>query len=250
MNWNGNNDRWVIMWESVSDKGERSHNEDYLGYAKKQDAYCFVLADGLGGHGRGEEASKHVVKTILDVFQEEYPRNDFLQGAFSKAQDALLQKQKEEGAVAGMMTTVTCLLVEKEYVQWGFCGDSRLYYFDRKRLKCRTIDHSVPQMLVLSGQLKEKQIRFHEDRNRLLRVIGVQSDKTIYEVLPPVTRRRNQQFLLCTDGFWEYILEKDMVKFLQKAESPQIWLESMLQMVLKNGIGKGMDNYSAIAVWI
>lgn len=63
-------------------------------------------------------------------------------------------------------------------------------------------------MLVAAGQLKEKQIRNHPDRNRLLRVLGVDWDSPKYQLEEPKERLGKQAFLLCTDGFWELIEEK------------------------------------------
>ena len=63
-------------------------------------------------------------------------------------------------------------------------------------------------------------------------------------------RTDKQAFLLCSDGFWELIDEKMMCKTLKKAKTPEEWLKSMEQIVLENGKGTNMDNYSAIAVFV
>ena len=57
-------------------------------------------------------------------------------------------------------------------------------------------------------------------------------------------------FLLCSDGFWELIEEKTMQTMLKKSETPENWLDNMEKEVLKNGKGKEMDNYSAVAVFV
>ena len=149
-----------------------------------------------------------------------------------------------------MKTTLVILHVGEERIWWGHIGDSRLYYFQNRKLQKRTLDHSVPQMLVAAGQLKEKQIRNHPDRNRLLRVLGVDWDSPKYQLAEPEARGGRQAFLLCSDGFWELIDEKKMQHCLKKSGSPAQWLQMMEQIVEKNGQGRNMDNYSAIAVWI
>ena len=55
---------------------------------------------------------------------------------------------------------------------------------------------------------------------------------------------------MCTDGFWELIEEKEMQKTLKKSKSPQEWLDTMAEMIRKNGAGYDMDNYTALAIWI
>lgn len=80
--------------------------------------------------------------------------------------------QKETREYADMKTTMVLLLISGNRAYWGHIGDSRLYYFKKNKMITRTLDHSVPQMLVNTGEIKEKDIRGHEDRSRLLRVVG------------------------------------------------------------------------------
>ena len=140
------------------------------------------------------------------------------------------------------------LAVSGDSVRWGYIGDSRLYYFRKNRLMTRTLDHSVPQMLVNAGKLKEKQIRGHEDRNKLLRVLGTRYESVKYVIDIPVRREERQAFLLCSDGFWEWVDEKKMIRLLKKSHSAQEWLDLMTEEVVKNGRGNHMDNYSAAAI--
>lgn len=240
----------MITWHVITDKGGRKHNEDAVGTSRIDERYCFVLADGLGGHGKGEVASNLVVQSILRDFKEQYNRDTFLKTSLQRAQEALLKKQREENCVTEMKTTVVCLIIDGDYVQWGFSGDSRLYTFYKKKIRLRTIDHSVPQMLVMTKEIKEKEIRFHEDRNRLLKVMGMEYDKPVFEISAAIERKSNQQFLLCSDGFWELIVEKDMEKQLKKAKTPEEWIRVMEQLVLENGVLQDMDNYSAVGVWV
>ena len=149
-----------------------------------------------------------------------------------------------------MKTTMTALVCDGKQVQWGHIGDSRLYMFQDNKIATRTLDHSVPQMLVATGEIKEKDIRGHEDRNRLLKVMGTPWDKPKYELADPVPCKKEMAFLLSSDGFWELVEDRDMVSCLKKAATPKEWLEAMEQIVLKNGVGKKMDNYTAIGVFL
>ena len=58
----------MLSFEVLSKSGERARNEDYVGIQSRGSAYCFVLADGLGGHGGGDEASRLAVEYILNDF--------------------------------------------------------------------------------------------------------------------------------------------------------------------------------------
>lgn len=239
------------VYEIVSNSGERDYNEDYAGMEQKGEAFCFVLADGLGGHGGGDEASRLVVGYILQDFKErgEVSR-EYMAECFEESQRHLLEEQKRQDRELEMKTTLVVLLLDEHSVLWGHIGDSRLYFYQNKKLIQRTLDHSVPQMLVAAGEIKEEQIRHHPDRNRLLRVMGTEWDSPRYQIAQPVERRGKEAFLLCSDGFWEWIQEKQMRKTLKKSKSPAEWLIQMEKEILKNGTGKGMDNYSAIAVFL
>lgn len=241
----------MLSFDILSNRGEREYNEDYAGAKTRGDAYCFVLADGLGGHGGGDEASRIVSEHILHDFVRNGEVSErYLRKCFEESQQALLAAQEQQGRTREMKTTLTVLLADETRIQWGHIGDSRIYYFQDKKLKQKTLDHSVPQMLVLAGRLKEKQIRGHADRNRLLRVMGTEWDAPQYEIAPPLQRMGGEAFLLCSDGFWEWIPEKTMQRLLKKADSPAEWLELMEQAVLKQGSGKHMDNYSAAGVFL
>ena len=241
----------MITFSSVTLPGGRAINEDSIKMTSvNENNMCFALADGLGGHGRGDEASALAVKTASEVFVSEYLSERFLENCFELAQERLLKKQEEYHARNSMKTTLVVLRTSENTVQWAHIGDSRLYFFNNNKLIQRTVDHSVPQMLVSAGEIKEKEIRNHPDRNRLLRVIGTEWTGLKYDVSMPVERTKNMAFLLCSDGFWELIEEKTMHKLLKKSQTVNQWLEAMTEEVTKNGVGKDMDNYSAIAVWV
>jgi serine/threonine protein phosphatase PrpC len=218
--------------------------------AEDEGEYFFSVADGLGGHDKGEVASELVVTTTMEQFYQR-ETEEFLGEAMEKAQNALMEKQQAEHAFGKMKTTYTGLYLRENMAQWGHVGDSRVYYFDRHHMKKRTLDHSVPQMLVASGEIKEKEIRYHPDRNHLLRVMGTEWEQPRYELTPFMKlKKRRQAFLLCTDGFWELITEKEMEQCLKKAANVEDWIVSMEVLVREHGQDIDMDNYTAIGVFV
>lgn len=238
-----------LAYSFITDKGDRNENEDSVGVFENGANRCFVVCDGLGGHGMGDIASKTVVDEFERQFLAAFEMSEFLPIAFDSAQNVLLETQAEHKAKSKMKTTCVALATDDKNAYIGHVGDSRLYVFQKNKVKYRTLDHSIPQMLALSKDIKESEIRNHPERNYVLRVMGIEWDKPMYELMPVEKLRKCQAFLLCSDGFWELIVEEDMCRLLKESATPREWLEKMVEIVKRNGADRNMDNYSAIAVW-
>lgn len=239
----------MLEYGVISQKGSRKVNEDFTGAVRKGDTWCFVLADGLGGEGKGEIASSLAVQSVLEYFRSEGGlTRECLEKCFELAQDGLLKKQREMNCSNEMKTTMVVLLTDGKHARWGHSGDSRLYYIEDGERFFHTRDHSVPQMLAALGAIEEKDIRGHEDRNRLLKALGVEWTSAGYEISEEVDVKESDCFLLCTDGFWEGITEEQMLADLKISESMEQWLETMERELLEYGTSNELDNYSAVAV--
>ena len=243
-----------VLYALFSEKGSREINEDHISVAENSGHYLFALADGLGGHGGGEIASALAVETVKKLWdgRQGFQRAPSLGTLFDAAQGAILSAQQEAHSPNGLKTTLVLLCIHNSRFCLGYVGDSRLYRFSRRdgSLLFRTEDHSVPQMLVRLGELDENKIRFHEDRNRLLRVLGMEWETPKYQLFPWDQATPGEAFLLCSDGFWEWVWEDRMAALLQQSASPGEWLERMAEEARNKGDGACMDNLSAIAVWM
>lgn len=228
--------------------GEREYYEDFVAHKIINNRACFIVNDGLGGHGKGDIASRLAAEEILGVFANSFKRNTFFEDAIKNAESRLEAEQERTGLHSAMKTTSVILLIEDDIAQWCHIGDTRLYHFRKGKIVSRTKDHSVPQMLVASGKLRESQIRFHEDRNRLLKVLGDSTREIQPEISSPVKIEKGMVFLLCTDGFWEWIDERHMQKMLKKSISIEDWIKTMGNYVVSEGMGNSMDNSTAMGV--
>ncbi len=240
----------MINFATLTNKGGREVNEDSIGVFSNGDMCLFVLCDGLGGHGMGADASSLVVNVFEDQFSYCEDPVNFLGETFVTAQGVLMSEQAAKHAQQKMKTTCVSLLIDNYRARVGHVGDSRLYIFKGGTYKKRTLDHSIPQMLVLSREIKESEIRNHPQRSYVTKVMGVEWEKPMYELMEPVSVKPGMAFLLCSDGFWELIEEKTMSSILKSSSTPQEWLDRMEEQVREAGQDKNMDNYSAIAVWI
>ena len=238
----------MISYNSVTNKGDRRVNEDSIGHYMEKDIGLFIVADGLGGHGAGDIASHYVVEQYLMQYKEDYhdSAERYFSGVFTSVQAGLhdLQKQMNKD----MKSTAAAVFLTDKRLSVCHIGDSRVYVFGKKKILYRTLDHSVPQMLASAGEIKEKNIRFHPDRNRLLRALGEESDVVDYDMYSMNLSPNVDGILICSDGFWEYVEERDMIRTLYKADSAERWITDMESIVLKNGKDHTKDNYSAIGI--
>jgi serine/threonine protein phosphatase PrpC len=234
--------------ELMSKTGGREVNEDCCGFADVGDSTCCVVADGLGGHGGGKAASAIAVEAILSSFRR-CPEVSLaaLQSHMEAAQSEILRWQREDRTLAMMRTTVVVLLAGPRGAVWGHIGDSRLYRFDAGRIVSCTQDDSVLQALVNAGDLSPDAVRYHPDRNRLLHSLGDNDGELRPNVtLDPCPLYRGTTFLLCTDGWWEHVLEGEMEADYAKAGTPRGWLAAMEGRLLARAPA-GHDNYTALA---
>lgn len=241
----------MLQCAVISNLGNRAVNEDSCRvFDKGEDNRLLLVADGLGGHGRGDEASRTAMRVAADIITETSLTGiDMIKGIFERSQRCLLARQIQEQCPGSMRTTLCMALAEKDKLIVAHIGDSRVYVFRDGKELLRTKDHSVPQMLVASGEIKEKDIRHHPDRNRLLRVLGTaETTELRYEIEKPLDLQRGDAVLLCSDGFWEYITEREMRRTLKKSKGEvQEWLSMMNDIVQKRGKNQDMDNNTAIA---
>lgn len=243
----------MLDYDICSLIGTQEQNEDTVKVFQNPQygGQLFLVADGLGGHGGGKFASEFVAARVGFAFSNaEFGAETFLDDCFSNAQTSLLEQAELTGHL-GMRTTLVLLLLQGNKASWGHIGDSRLYVFRSGKVLKQTLDHSVPQMLVDTKKIKPSEIRRHPDRSKLLSAMGGDWNGPEYEIDErSFAIKEGDAFLLCTDGFWDWIDEKAMLKFVKNSPNARTCLEAMQAEVLKNAKGKDMDNYSAILVFI
>lgn len=231
-----------------SEQGARDYNEDCVNAFECDGTMVFLISDGMGGYEGGEFASKAAIDTISNCFRlcSEFSVEN-IQKIMDAANQSVLDLQKDGGK---MKATLVAAFFKKDKAIIAHAGDSRCYIFSRYHILYETKDHSVPRMAVEMGELKEKDIRTSPDRNKVLRSLGNGNCKVEIKELN-LNWKKIKGILLCTDGFWQNVLEKDMLHNLRKCKNSNAWLQSMEKILVKKQDDK-QDNYSAIAMkgWI
>lgn len=234
----------MIATASYTDTGGRPCNEDTVRLAWQKGGLCLVVADGLGGHGGGGLASAAAAEIICGGWDGQVSEEALTQ-LVQQAHRRVLSLQTRACA---MKTTVTALETDGHRAAWAHAGDSRIYHFLNGTLAFQSRDHSASQIAVMLGTITPDQIRFHVDRSRVYRALGQDGELKVEshgEVLAP----GHHAFLLCSDGFWEYVYEEEMAEDLAAAASPEDWLARM-RARLAARVPDNNDNNTAAAVWL
>ena len=231
---------------TYSNEGARPLNEDSYGVKNDENRCIAVLCDGLGGHNCGEVASQTAVKNIMEgISRIDGLQADKIYNVLKMVNDGLIQQQIINPEQKGMRTTaVGCIVDDKELIYFN-SGDSRFYFFSNGTLSTMTKDHSVSQMSVELGEMSFDDIRFDADRNKLLKVLGESTTNEVGTIYRPIPYKKGDAFLLCSDGFWEYVLEEEMEIDLSKSETAKEWIEFMLVRLLLKFSGNN-DNFTVV----
>lgn len=219
--------------------GGSDHNEDSV--------YCgrgiYAAADGLGGHSGGAAASQAAVNYIANAAKRSGGVLEVGMAELFEGANTAVRK------LGGGLTTIAAGALREGKFILGNVGDSRVYYFRNGRVIAQTRDHSVCQAAVELGQLTPEQIRGSEDRVKLLKVLGNFDRLELKRQPEQIPAMNGDAFLICTDGFWEHVHEREMECDLVKSDSPTEWRDRMLKRLLLR-TGNSGDNYTALCGFI
>lgn len=215
----------------------RQVNED-AGAARE---HVLVVADGLGGHGGGDVASRLLVdefRRLDDVVRTTDEATDVVVGALARARARLqswIDAQPEDQRVRAATTVVAALRVS---VLGGrawhvtHLGDSRAYLADAAGWRPLTRDHSVVEELVSAGAISAEEARTHPERNVVTRALSTGDLPDVDAVTVPCSP--GSRLVLCTDGVCG-VLEPDELERLATTGRPQDAVEAVLTAVLSAG---------------
>ena len=229
-----------------SDTGSvRRVNEDsYIA-----EAPVFLVADGMGGHDRGDRASQTVAEVMRQsLLTGALPTPAEVLAAISAANDAVRSMVGDAGEPLVSGTTLSGMVLVGEAgvaTHWMTIniGDSRLYTWNGSSLGQLTVDHSAVQELLDAGAITEAHARVHPDRNVITRAIGatevIQPDVWLVPVLA------SEAFLICSDGLTKELSDEQIAALLALHGAAAPVADALVDAA--NAAG-GHDNITAIVV--
>lgn len=204
--------------------GNRASNQDRCLVAAREDAVLLAVADGMGGHARGDLAAQ----TFVDCLQRRF-RNyqgldepgQFLREAFQAAHKTIQRVGQAQKPPIEPMTTGVACLIQDGAARWAHVGDSRAYLIRQGQVVLRTRDHSRVAEMVDAGVLTEQQARLHPLRNHVSLCLGGTAQPPPVSLGPKVFLLPGDILLLCSDGLWSAIAEQRLISTLEAQEPHQ-----------------------------
>ena len=234
-----------LKFTGFSDPGLiRSSNQD--AYYIDPEGRFFIVADGMGGHAGGEEASRiatvEIQKYLLSNWDSSESSEKLLQSALWQANEGILLDQQNHSERADMGTTVVVVLFrpgESPYV--AHVGDSRLYRWRSSLLELITQDHTWVARALKMGDINVEEARNHPFRHVLSRCLG-RDDLQEVDV-QPLDIKSGDRLLLCSDGLTEELVDEKIAYYLQENTALEKIAVSLVEGAKDSG---GHDNITVV----
>ena len=231
-----------LSWSGLTDVGRRREvNQDSFITAPP----IFAVADGMGGHAGGEIASAAVTNRLSELASS----GEISEPRFTAAlQTAIWDMARQTSdADAGTGTTVTGFYLESDegHPIWKVfnIGDSRVYQYFKGALTQITVDHSVVQHLIDTGQITAEEAEVHPHANVITRAVGLGDDPhpdfSMLALIP------GQRLLVCSDGLTKELTETGIQHFLATADTAEAAAAQLMQHAIDNA---GRDNITVVVV--
>lgn len=231
----------------LTDTGRvREHNEDSVTILKNiSGEYLLVVADGMGGHRKGEVASALTVTHLGKRFTEsasigtKIDAVNWLSDNINEINKEILDYGEKNENSKGLGTTVVAAIVTKEFLIFANIGDSSGYVMKNNKLHRVTKPHTLVNLLVDAGDLTEEQAKTHPKKNVLMKALGAaeKAEPDIFDV-----DNDSNEVFLCSDGLTSMLNDDQIAKVL--LETNLTVEERVIKLIKKCNARGGTDNIS------
>lgn len=230
----------------LTDTGiQRSVNQD--DYYIDPEGRFFIVADGMGGHAGGQEASRIATQVIRSYLEEHWDAHQdsqiLLEKAVIEANESILTDQVEHPQRSDMGTTVVVLMFREDKAWYTHVGDSRLYRLRNQTLEQISEDQTWVARALKMGDLTEEEARMHPWRHVLSQCLG---RKDLYSVeIKRLELQEGDRVLMCSDGLTEEVENRALRDLLLQHENCEEAAEALVEEAKKNG---GSDNITVAII--
>lgn len=243
-----------MKYSALSDIGlKRDKNEDNWNIVldSKENPVGFIIADGMGGHLAGEEASRIAVEemssAVMKCTSPDFkPDNlkDLIFEHINIINNRIIEYSEKNLSGLKSGTTLTAGIVLQKQLFIVHIGDSRAYRIRKGNIDLLTQDHSYVAELLKGGLISSAQAMHHPDRNQITRALGFKDN-----FLPDFyseTILTGDIFIFCTDGLYEDLNDHEILDTVLH-ESRETVVHSLIDKAKNHG---GNDNITVIAAWM
>lgn len=234
----------------VSLIGHRQDNQDRAEVLFGDESQLAIVADGMGGHARGDLAAETAIASLVDSFRRLRQRpmapEKFFETALATAHEEVLALGAGMRPEIRPGTIIVCALVTANRLSWSHVGDSRAYLIRDGRIIARTQDQSVVGDLLAAGEITAEQALIHPDRHMVQYCLGVDEVTPPIPVSEPRKLKAGDIVLLCSDGLWSQLGEAYIVERLSQADDLQQSLQALAEDAVRGGHPQS-DNVTAVA---
>ena len=204
----------------------------------------WVVADGMGGHAKGDVASQMLVESLRRVHEGiTLPRYvDEIEDRILEVNSKLLEKARELKKRTTIGSTVVIMLAYDKYCVYLWAGDSRLYRLRDAQLRRITTDHSQVELYVEQGLISREEALVHPHGNMITRAVGAVEDLHLDMDIQEMAR--GDRYLLCSDGLTKHLPDIELQDLLQQGSAKDC-CEKLIELTLERGAG---DNVTAIVI--
>ena len=204
----------------------------------------YIVADGMGGHAAGDFASRYAISVVIDFIRKSTIRSpiSLLKRAFVYASNELYKEAEKDKDKMGMGTTMVAAVVIGKKLYVANIGDSRLYTIDDD-IKQITMDHSLVEELIRSGQLERNKGRNHPEKNIITRAMGSRE-----EAMPDffeIDMEEGDRVLLCSDGLSNMVEDDEIRDIVLDYKDLD---DAVSALISKANYYGGNDNISVVII--
>jgi protein phosphatase len=236
-----------IVFGNYSDIGMvRTENQDSYGVFPDgngeeavEKGRLFVIADGMGGHRGGKQASSIAVSTIDEIYFSSHDENvkESLHRAVREANNRINEYTINHPDLVGMGTTCIALAVTPKGGHIAHVGDSRVYHVTKKSITQLTKDHSKVAEMERRGLITADEARHHPERSQLYRALGTRATVEV-DMIEDIDLGANEYFVMCTDGLFNHV-QKEEIQEIVLSQPPQDAAQALVRLANQRG---GQDN--------
>ena len=235
-----------IEYSGASDIGMiRTENQDSFGkfppdnldiYSDK--GQLFIVADGIGGHAGGKEASSLAVETISNAYFNSLSDETgvALRNAIEAANTAIHQKAQNSEKFGRMGTTCTSMVIKNNAAAIGQVGDSKVYRIEKNKIEQLTMEHTQLNEMLKEKILTEEEAKNYPSKSALSRALGME-EKVKADIIDDIPLKHGQIFVLCTDGLSK--VNKEEILNIVTQNSPEDSCVKLINLANERG---GKDN--------